>query len=311
LAILKNIYNGGKMKQSVIIDCDPGTDDAIALFLALNNPDWEILGITITGGNASLIDCAKNAQFLLDATNNLHIPVIPGANKALNRDFRYGYDYHGLNGMGIDTNEYNVDFDNDAESFITNELEKSKTLVKIIALGPLTNIAKTFKDNNYLLDKVDEFVVMGGGFGKGNITPYSEFNFYNDPEAASIVLNLKKNITLITLNSLENVFLDREQCNFFMTQSVYGKVTNIILTKWFDFRGELSNRGYEPCDVIAVAVAMRPDICEYQQGSANISCSYDDHAGSSAFIIGKGTVKHAVNVNSDKFIKLIRDSFSD
>jgi inosine-uridine nucleoside N-ribohydrolase len=73
----------------------------------------------------------------------------------------------------------------------------------------------------------------------------------------------------------------------------------------------LSNRGYEPCDVIAVAVAMRPDICEYQQGSANISCSYDDHAGSSAFIIGKGTVKHAVNVNSDKFIKLIRDSFSD
>ena len=91
------------MKQPVIIDCDPGTDDAIALFLALNNPNWNILGITITGGNASLSDCVKNALYLLDVTNNSHIPVIPGASKAIVREFRYGYDYHGLNGMGLNT----------------------------------------------------------------------------------------------------------------------------------------------------------------------------------------------------------------
>ncbi len=299
------------MKQPVIIDCDPGTDDAIALFLALNNPDWDILGITITGGNASLTDCVKNAMYLLHATNNTHIPIIPGASKAINREFRYGYDYHGLNGMGIDTDGYEIDLQLDAISFITSQIENSVSPVKIIALGPLTNVAKAFTNNQNLLKNVNEIIVMGGAFGKGNITPYSEFNFFNDPEAASIVLNLKKNITLITLNSLENVFLNREQCKLLMTKSVYGKVTDIILTRWFKFRGELSDRGYEPCDVIAVAVAMSPDICEYEQGSVNISCSYDDHAGASEFTIGQGEVKHAINVNSDKFIKLIRDSFSD
>ena len=286
------------MKQPVIIDCDPGTDDAIALFLALNNPDWDILGITITGGNASLTDCVKNAMYLLHATNITHIPIIPGASKAINREFRYGYDYHGLNGMGIDTDGYEIDLQLDAISFITSQIENSVSPVKIIALGPLTNVAKAFTNNQNLLKNVNEIIVMGGAFGKGNITPYSEFN-------------IKKNITLITLNSLENVFLNREQCKLLMTKSVYGKVTDIILTRWFKFRGELSDRGYEPCDVIAVAVAMSPDICEYEQGSVNISCSYDDHAGASEFTIGQGEVKHAININSDRFIKLIRDSFSD
>ena len=298
------------MKQPVIIDCDPGTDDAIALFLALNNPDWDILGITITGGNASLTDCVKNALYLLDTTKNTHIPVIPGASNAIEREFRYGYDYHGLNGMGIDTEKYHVDYQLDAISFITSQIENSVNPVKIIALGPLTNIAKTFQKNQDLLNKVNEIIVMGGAFGKGNITPYSEFNFYNDPEAASLVLNLKKNITLITLNSLENVFLNREQCKLLMTESVYGKITEIILNKWFEFRGELSNRGYEPCDVIAVAVAMIPDICDYEQGSVSISCTYDEYAGTSEFIKGQGRVRHAININSDRFIKLIRDSFS-
>ena len=298
------------MKQPVIIDCDPGTDDAIALFLALNNPDWDILGITITGGNASLTDCVKNTLYLLDTTNNTHIPVIPGASNAIKRQFRYGYDYHGLNGMGVDTEGYHVDYQLDAISFITSQIENSVEPVKIIALGPLTNIAKTFQQNQDLLKKVDEIIVMGGAFGKGNITPHSEFNFYNDPEAASLVLNFKKNITLITLNSLENVFLNQEQCKLLMTESVYGKVTELILSKWFEFRGELSNRGYEPCDVIAVAVSMIPDFCDYEQGSVRINCSYDDYAGASEFIKGQGKIRHAININTDRFIKLIRDSFS-
>ena len=298
------------MKQPVIIDCDPGTDDAIALFLALNNPNWNILGITITGGNASLSDCVKNALYLLDVTNNSHIPVIPGASKAIVREFRYGYDYHGLNGMGLNTDGYEPDFKVDAISFISSQIEKSIDPVKIIALGPLTNIANTFKQNQDLLTNIDEIIVMGGGFGKGNITPYSEFNFYNDPEAASFVLNLNIDITLITLNSLENVFLNREQCKLLMTESLYGKATDIILTKWFEFRGELSNKGYEPCDVIAVAVATIPDICEYQYGSVIISCTSDEHAGESDLIIGQGKIRHAINVNLNRFIKLIRDSFS-
>lgn len=179
--------------RKVIIDCDPGIDDALALMLAVKSKELDILGITTVCGNVDAHKGAENALKILKKMNREDIPVYIGENKPLKRVYVDARDTHGQDGLGeteISLGEESKLY-KDGAGFIRDQLEivaASGEKVSIIALGPLTNIAKVLKLYPDCLEGLDEFVSMGGTFkSHGNCSPVAEYNYWCDPHSAKIV----------------------------------------------------------------------------------------------------------------------------
>lgn len=180
-------------KRKIIIDCDPGIDDTLALMLALSSPELEILGITIVCGNVPTKVGALNALKVLDLYNRLDIPVYLGAEAPLVKEYINAMDTHGDDGLG-GSNYAKVNEDllkPNAVEFIANTLKEAQAKgekVSIIPLGPMTNIAKLIQEYPETLSAIDEVVCMGGTYkSHGNCSPVAEYNFWCDPDAADIV----------------------------------------------------------------------------------------------------------------------------
>ncbi len=177
------------MKRKIIIDCDPGIDDAYALVLALKSPDLEVLGIHTVAGNITLDNTTRNTQGLLHLLNS-DVPIHRGSAQPLVLDPIYAQDAHGVNGF----NAYEFDDDelkpvselSSLEAYY-KVLSETEEKVTIVAIGPLTNLAILLKAYPKLKEKIELISLMGGGIKGGNITACGEFNFYVDPEAADIV----------------------------------------------------------------------------------------------------------------------------
>ena len=178
--------------MKVVLDIDPGIDDAIELLLALNNPDLEVLAVTTVSGNVSLNKATTNALRIIEASGK-KVPVYPGASSPLKRTAVRAGAIHGIDGLGeIGLTTARTPEKTHAVDML---LELSKTHKKkeitILATGPLTNIASLFKKDPSLANNLSLFV-MGGIYDpamKGNVSKYAEFNFHVDPEAADIVMN--------------------------------------------------------------------------------------------------------------------------
>ena len=196
-------------KRKVIIDCDPGIDDSLAILLALNSPELEVLGLTICSGNVPASLGAKNALKALQMCQRLDIPVYVGEEVPLERELVTAQDTHGEDGVGENFYE-----DVDAKilyggvDFIIDTLKNNKD-VSIIALGPLTNIAKAIMKDKKAFDNLDEFISMGGAFRiHGNCSPVAEFNYWVDPHGADYVYkNLSKKIHMIGLDVTRKIVL--------------------------------------------------------------------------------------------------------
>lgn len=196
-------------KRKVIIDCDPGIDDSLAILLAINSPELEVLGLTITSGNVPAQLGAKNALKALQMCQRLDIPVYIGEELPLERELVTAQDTHGEDGVGENFYE-----DVDAKilyggvDFIIDTLNNNKD-VSIIALGPLTNIAKALMKDKKAFDNLDEFVSMGGAFRiHGNCSPVAEFNYWVDPHGADYVYkNLPKKIHMVGLDVTRKIVL--------------------------------------------------------------------------------------------------------
>ena len=196
-------------KRKVIIDCDPGIDDSLAILLAINSPELEVLGFTITSGNVPAKLGAKNALKALQMCQRLDIPVYIGEELPLERELVTAQDTHGEDGVGENFYE-----DVDAKilyggvDFIIDTLKNNKD-VSIIALGPLTNIAKALMKDKKAFDNLDEFVSMGGAFRiHGNCSPVAEFNYWVDPHGADYVYkNLPKKIHMVGLDVTRKIVL--------------------------------------------------------------------------------------------------------
>ena len=196
-------------KRKVIIDCDPGIDDSLAILLAINSPELEVLGLTITSGNVPAQLGAKNALKALQMCQRLDIPVYIGEELPLERELVTAQDTHGEDGVGENFYE-----DVDAKilyggvDFIIDTLYNNKD-VSIIALGPLTNIAKALMKDKKAFDNLDEFVSMGGAFRiHGNCSPVAEFNYWVDPHGADYVYkNLPKKIHMVGLDVTRKIVL--------------------------------------------------------------------------------------------------------
>ncbi|MGL4731510.1 MAG: nucleoside hydrolase [Clostridium sp.] len=254
------------MKRKVIIDCDPGIDDFLALLLALNCEKLDVLGITIVGGNTDLKICADNALKALEITDSLHIPVYLGSDKPLFKVLEKAENVHGEDGLG-NSNIPAVKsgtLKDGAADFIIETLKKEKE-VSIIALAPLTNIAKAIMKDKEAFSNLDEFVSMGGAFKEcGNCTPVAEFNYYVDPHAADYVFqNIGKKVHMIGLDVTNQTVLTPNMVEFIRMMD--GKLSDVVakITKFYgEFYWKVDKIiGSVVNDPLAVAYFIDKSIC--------------------------------------------------
>ncbi|MPQ42224.1 nucleoside hydrolase [Clostridium tarantellae] len=197
-------------KRKVIIDCDPGIDDALALILALKSEELDVVGITTVSGNVDSIQGAKNVLKVLKLMGRLDIPVYIGEFNPIVKKLVTAQDTHGIDGLGetFYSEVYNELLNEGAVDFILNSLNNIKDL-SIIALGPLTNLYKALKKDYVIFNKVEEVVSMGGTYkSHGNCSPVAEFNYWVDPHAAGeFIKKFKKPFTMVGLDVTREIVL--------------------------------------------------------------------------------------------------------
>lgn len=178
------------MQKKVIYDCDPGHDDAMALFMAIAAKNVDLLAVTTSAGNQLPEKTFLNARKLLKLADREDIPVASGAKKPLIRDLIIAENVHGKTGLdGASLPEPTVPPLNiSANDLIAKTLSESDQKVTIVATGPLTNVAIFLLSHPELKNKIKSICYMGGACFGGNVTPQAEFNIYVDPEAAEVVM---------------------------------------------------------------------------------------------------------------------------
>ncbi|MGM0212504.1 nucleoside hydrolase [Enterococcus sp. AZ109] len=253
--------------QQVIIDCDPGIDDALALEFAIKSKELDVLAITVVAGNAPVDIGVENAFKVLERCDRLDIPVYRGAEAPLKRSYVSAQDTHGMDGFGeseiIRRSTVHVQ-EETAEAFLANFFAKKRE-VGILALGPLTNIALALKSNQKLGQNMQRFVTMGGTYkSHGNCSPVAEYNYWCDPDAAKVVYE-----TLDTLVEMVGLDVTREivfspnileYCHRISPDT--GDYLRKLTRFYFDFHWQYEHLlGCVINDPLAVAYYISPEIC--------------------------------------------------
>lgn len=191
------------MAAAIILDCDPGHDDAIAILMALGSPEVDLIGITTVGGNQDLDKVTYNARAICEAAGRPDAPVHAGSRQPLVREAIDAAGIHGRTGLdGVELPEPTRELpDRHAVGWMIDEImAREPGTVVLVPTGPLTNIALAARLEPRIVDRVKEVVLMGGAHGPGNATPVAEFNILCDPEAAHIVFNETWPVTMIGLD---------------------------------------------------------------------------------------------------------------
>ena len=200
-------------RPHVIIDTDPGIDDAIAILMALAYSDWDLLGLTTVGGNVSAHQSTRNALALLEYAQATSIPLARGSSRPLEGRFANAHHFHGPTGLShpLPLPETRP-VPGGAVNFLAQQLLRGTSAVKIVALGPLTNIARLLRRYPAAAENISSLAVMGGAVGvPGNVTANAEFNFYCDPTAAAEVMASGISITLIDLGASRQAAINRAE----------------------------------------------------------------------------------------------------
>lgn len=187
----------------MILDCDPGHDDAIAILLALGSPRVDLLGITTVGGNHSLDKVTHNARALCELAGHSEVPVHAGCARPLVRpaiDAAYIHGDTGLDGVDLPTPSRPLPERHAVDWLISTIMDADPGTITLVPTGPLTNIAVAVRLEPRIVGRVREIVLMGGAYGVGNATPVAEFNVLCDPEAAHIVFGEPWPLTMIGLD---------------------------------------------------------------------------------------------------------------
>ena len=197
-------------KRNIILDCDPGHDDAVAILLAGNNPTLNLLGISVVAGNQTIEKTARNA-YNVARYLGINVPVAIGCEFPMVRDRVICAAIHGESGLdGFDFPKYDYQFDKRHGVQLIIESVMNNDDVIIVATGPLTNVAMAMKMEPRLVNKVKEIVLMGGSVDNGNTSPAAEFNIMCDPEAAHVVFTSGIPVKMIGLNVTRKVLVTEE-----------------------------------------------------------------------------------------------------
>ena len=255
-------------KRKVIIDCDPGIDDSLAIMLALKSPEIEVIGITIVCGNSPVEMGFGNAKKILKQMNRLDVPVYIGESTPLRRDCVNALDTHGEDGLGEsflpEVTGYQQQIS--AVDFLADVLKKEK--VSIIELAPMTNLARLIQKDKEAFSCIEEIVSMGGSFkSHGNCSPVAEYNYWCDPDGASLVYEtLHQNgqkIHMVGLDVTRKIVLTPDLLEYMCRlNKETGEFVKKITKFYFDFHWEWEHIiGCVINDPLAVAYFINPELC--------------------------------------------------
>lgn len=254
--------------QKVIIDCDPGIDDALALEYALRSPDLEVVAITVVAGNVPVDLGVENTFKILERCDCLAVPVYVGASTPLKKNFVSAQDTHGADGLGesgiVRTSQVTPQTQS-APAFLREYFATAKD-TGILALGPLTNIALALAEDTTWSENVARFVTMGGTYkSHGNCSPVAEFNYWCDPDAASLVFQkLSCQIEMVGLDVTREIVLTPDLLEYTKRMSPDSFAYLQKITRfYFDFHWQYEHiLGCVINDPLAVAYYINPSLCQ-------------------------------------------------
>lgn len=305
--------------RPIIVDCDPGQDDAVALFLAMSSPDeLDILGITTVAGNVPLALTERNARMMCDIAACEDVPVFAGCDKPMIRDAITAEYIHGETGIdGIDAFEPKTPLQNQhAVDFIVEVLlAADPASVTLVPTGPLTNIATAMVRHPEILEKIDEIVIMGGAMREGgNRTPSAEFNIMVDPNAADIVLSSGRPITMMGLDVTHQVLSTAARvARIRELDNPVADATVGMLSFFHRYDTEkYSSQGTPLHDPCTVAYLLQPAIFETKLCNVSVETESELTIGHTAVDFWHVTdrprnVNWAYDVNADEFYELLTD----
>jgi len=302
--------------KPVILDVDPGHDDAVALMMACGSPELDLLAVTTVAGNVSLEKTTRNALRVLSLVGHTHVPVAAGASEPLRRPLRTAEDIHGESGLdGPEIPEASFEPDErGAVELIADTLRGSPDPVTLVPVGPLTNIAAFLREHPGLKEKVAHVSLMGGSIGLGNTTPAAEFNVFVDPEAASEVFESGLPVTMSGLDVTHQAGAGPEERERLRAVGGIGAV----VAEFLDFFAA----GYEGVfgfdapplhDPVAVAAVLDRGLLKTRPMRVDVECESDLTRGETVCdfygVTGKPpNAEVGVELDRDGFFDLLYDS---
>ena len=300
----------------IIIDCDPGHDDMMAIMLASASDKIDLLGVTTVAGNQTGDKTFENALRILTLINE-EIPVTRGADKPLLRELVTAPQFHGQSGLdGAELPEPGIKpLDIDAVDFIISMLEESLEKITLVPTGPLTNIAMVLLKKPDIKTKIERIVLMGGGMHDSNVTPAAEFNIYVDPEAAKIVFESGIPITMVGLDVTNKALMSFEEIEGIISDD--GLISSKVgpLLKFFANANKkiFGLNGAPIHDALAVAAVIDPSIIKTKFLNVSVEVSSDLSRGATLIDIYGATNKKpnadvALEVDTPRFVGIMLDS---
>jgi pyrimidine-specific ribonucleoside hydrolase len=293
----------------ILLDCDPGHDDAIALLLALASPEVELLGVTTVAGNQTLEKTTGNAIRVLEFAGRADVPVAAGADRPLVRDPFVAAYVHGETGLdgpdlppprGEPVNRHAVDF-------LADKIREANGAVTLIPVGPLTNVALMLALHPDA--RPQRIVLMGGAIAEGNITPAAEFNIWADPEAAARVFASGIDVTMIGLDVTHKALFTTAHVG-----RLAGRVGEMVteLLRFYDaFHREVYGFDGSPIhDAVAVAHVLRPDLVETLERNVEIDVESELCRGRTVVDLWRRTEREpnarvGVEIDAEGFLELL------
>jgi len=302
------------MPQKVMIDCDVGVDDALALILAFHSTELEVKAVTGVNGNVPLNQVFENIQKVLSLIRPQAKPLIAkGADQPLKGRSIYAHSVHGKSGLGeakielTEGEEWWVIASEPADELITRMARQYPNELTLIATGPLTNLALALQKDPRGMKKLKEVVIMGGAVRtRGNITPYAEFNIFSDPLAAKTVFESGLLITLVPLDVTHRVTLSPQWMEEKITpiKNAFSKFT--IEATGYDrmAQGFQNKQRIYLHDPLAVGVVIDPDLVKKERAAIHVETEEGEHYGQTAEVEEGMKTDVCLGVDSERFLEL-------
>jgi inosine-uridine nucleoside N-ribohydrolase len=300
--------------KPVILDVDPGHDDAVALMLACGHPDLDLLAVTTIAGNVPLEKTTHNALRVLSLVGCTDVPVGVGASEPLERPLHTAEDIHGKSGLDGPEEIPEANFGPDergAVALIADTLRSSTEPVTLVPVGPLTNIATFLREHPDLKDRVARISLMGGSMGHGNTTPAAEFNIYVDPEAAGEVFESGLPITMSGLDITHQAGAGPDERERLRTTGRVGGVVAGFLNYFAaTYEGVFGFDAPPLHDPVAVAAVLEPDLLKTCPMRVDVECESDLTRGETVCdfygVTGRApNVEVGVDLDREGFFRLL------
>jgi len=262
-------------KKPIILDVDPGHDDAVAIMLACGAPDLDLLAVTTVAGNVPLEKTTRNALRVLSLISHTGVPVAAGASSPLHRPLRTAEDIHGesgLEGPEIPDASFAAG-ERGATALIADTLREAREPVTLVPVGPLTNVATLLREHPELKERIARISLMGGSIGLGNTTPAAEFNVYVDPEAAREVFESGLPITMSGLDVTHQAGAGRAEREKLRSLGRIGGVVAELLEYFAStYEGVFGFDAPPLHDAVAVAAVLEPGLLKTRAMRVDVEC---------------------------------------